>query len=103
MPGVNFSRGKKISISGNPPASAKHVLSEVEGRRQVRIDLEENHGLRRQLPGLPSTSAPTSRKSTGRDEPDAPEGRSRARNRRQSEQIDGRDSLGGAGSTAGDS
>jgi len=53
MPGVNFSRGKKISISGNPPASAKHVLSEVEGRRQVRIDLEENHGLCRQLPGLP--------------------------------------------------
>jgi hypothetical protein len=53
VPDVNFSRGKKISISGNPSASAKHVLSEVERRRQVRIDLEENHGLRRQLPGLP--------------------------------------------------
>jgi hypothetical protein len=39
MPGVNFSRGKKISISDDPFATAKHVLSEVEGRRQVLIDL----------------------------------------------------------------
>jgi hypothetical protein len=34
MPNVNFSFGKKISISGNPPATAKHVPSKVEGRRQ---------------------------------------------------------------------
>jgi hypothetical protein len=34
VPAVNFSRDKKDIYFGDPPATAKYLLSQFEGRRQ---------------------------------------------------------------------